>query len=249
MFVLTIIQRMKTFTIRLKNISPLIFLLGLPVLFLNSCSKSPVTGNIDTPIAGVAFIQASPDEPALDIFFNNSKYDTSPIAYGGTFSYANVNAGTVPIAIYNDATVKAIAADTVQLTQNTAYSLFLTNTVIKPQLFLLTDTLVAPPSGDCSIRFINLSPDAPAADLVIQGGSPVASKVTFKGYTSFLPVKGNTYYTMEVHTTGTSTVLASLSNYKFQAGFVYTVWFHGLAAGTTSTDKLAVDIVANTYFM
>jgi len=240
---------MKTFTSNLKNISPFIFLLGLPAVLLTSCSKPVVTGNINTPIAAVAFIQASPDEPTLDIFFNNSRYNTTPIVYGSAYSYANVNAGKVPVAIYNDANVKAIATDTIQFNQNTAYSLFLTNTVSNPQLFLLTDPLVAPPTGACSIRFINLSPDAPAVDLVIKGGSAIASNLAFKGYTSFLPEQGNTFYTLEVHTAGTSTVLATLANMKFQTGFVYTVWFHGLAAGTTSTDKLAVDIISNTYFM
>jgi hypothetical protein len=240
---------MKTSTKNSKSILTFIFILGLPSLFLMSCSKPANLGNITTPIAGVAFIQASPDEPALDIFFNNSKYNNSPISYGSTFSYATVNAGKVPVALYNDATVKTIVADTLQIAQNVTYSLFLTNTVSNPQLFLLTDTLAKPTSGNCGLRFIDLSPDAPAVDLVIKGGSKIASNVTFKGYSTFLPLQGDTFYTLEVHAAGTSTVLATLSNFKYQSNFLYTVWFHGLAAGTTSTDKLAVDIISNTYFM
>ncbi|BAU52683.1 DUF4397 domain-containing protein [Mucilaginibacter gotjawali] len=239
---------MKNSTKNLKSILTTVLALGLPVLFLASCSKPVVNGNVSTPIAGVAFVQASPDQPVLDIFFNNTKYNTTPISYGNTFSYATVNAGKVPVALYNDATVKAIVTDTLTLLQNVAYSLFLTNTVSHPQLFLLPDTLSKPAGSDAAIRFIDLSPDAPAVDLVIKSGSTLASNMTFKEHSTFIPVQAD-FYTLEVHAAGTSTVLATLNNLKFQSGFLYTVWFHGLNAGTTSTDKLAVDIITNTYFM
>jgi hypothetical protein len=231
-----------------KSIFTMMLALGVPALFLTSCSKPAVTGNINTPVAGIAFVQASPDQPVLDIFFNNTKYNTIPISYGNTFNYATVNAGTVPVALYNDATVKVVAADTLQLIPNVTYSLFLTNTVSNPQLFLLPDTLAKPAGSNAAIRFIDLSPDAPAVDLVIKGGSKLASDMTFKKHTTFVPVQAD-FYTLEVHAAGTSTVLATLNNLKFQSGFLYTVWFHGLNAGTTSADKLAVDIITNTYFM
>jgi len=240
---------MKTSTKNNKSALTSMFILGLAALLLNSCSKPVANSNINTPVAGVGFVQASPDEPPLDIFFNNSKYNSLPIVYGNTFSYAPVNAGKVPIALYNDVTVKAVVADTVQLAQNVTYSLFLTNTVSSPQLFLLPDTLAKPAAGNASIRFIDLSPDAAAVDLVIKGGAKLAGNVTFKGHSTFLPVQGDMFYTLEVHAAGTSTVLATLSNFKYQTGFLYTVWFHGLASGTSSADNLAVDIITNTYFL
>lgn len=240
---------MKTSTKNNKRILTSISILGLAALFLTSCSKPGTVSNVSTPVAGVGFVQASPDEPPLDIFFNNSKYNSLPIVYGNTFSYASVNAGNVPIALYNDATVKAVVADTVQLAQNVTYSLFMVNTVSNPQLFLLPDTLTKPATGNAGLRFIDLSPDAPAVDLVIKGGAKIAGNATFKTHSTFLPLQGDMFYTLEVHAAGTSTVLATLSNFKYQSGFLYTVWFHGLAAGTSSADNLAVDIITNTYFL
>jgi len=239
---------MKTSTKNRKSILAFIFILGLPVLLFTSCVKQATNTYTSTPVAGLAFIQASPDQPSVDLFVNNSRYNTTPIPYGTSYSYLTINAGKIPIAVYNDATMKAIVADTIQFDKNIPYSLFLVNTVSHPQLFVLADTLVKPATGDAGIRFINLSPDAPAVDLVIKDGAALASNMSFKQHSVFSPLLGNTLYTLEVHAAGTSTVLATIPSFKYQAGYVYTIWFHGLAAGTTNSNKLAADVFLNGYF-
>ena len=75
----------------------------------------------------------------------------------------------------------------------------------------------------------------------------VSNKV-YKGHSSFIPVPGNVSYTFEIRQKGTSTVLATLADVNFTTGFVYTIYFHGLAAGTTSDNKLAADIVTNAFY-
>jgi hypothetical protein len=240
---------MKTYNKNSKSLLILFAIIGLAGFMLTSCSKAPVNFNYSPPIAGLAFIQASADEPLVDLVVNNSKYNLTPITYGQSFPYVTIFAGKLPVAVYNDVTGKPILTDTIQFDQNAGYSLFLCNTVSKPQLFLLPDTLLQPSAGNSGIRFVDLSPDAPAVDLVVQGGAKLASNVTFKGHSIFIPVKGDMFYTLEVHAAGTSTVLATLSNSKYQTIFLYTVYFHGLAAGTTSSDKLSVDIYTNIYFL
>lgn len=172
-----------------------------------------------------------------------------PVNYGQNSGYFSINAGSNAASFYNDATMKSILSDTISFNPNTTYSMFLANKPTKPEVFLLTDTISQPTAGNASIRFIDLSPDAPAVDLVIKGGAVLVSNRSYKGYSSFSPIPGNLFYTLEVHQAGTATVLATLSNVKLNSGFVYTIWFHGLAAGTTATDQLSVDIINNAYYL
>jgi hypothetical protein len=73
-------------------------------------------------------------------------------------------------------------ADTLTLNENRYYSLFLANTAGHEEFVLLKDTITRPADGKASIRFINLSPDAPAADLVIKDGATLAANKGVQGF-------------------------------------------------------------------
>jgi hypothetical protein len=139
-------------------------------------------------------------------------------------------------------------SDTVTLKQNYFYSLFLANETSKPEIFLLTDTLTRPPANMASIRFVDLSPDAPAVDLVLNDTLKIATNKIFKGHSSFISLTGNSSYNLEVRQSGTSTALASLSNLTLNTNEVYTIIFDGLAASTSSTDKLSIFYVINAQY-
>lgn len=219
------------------------------MLLSSSCSKPAMSSNISTPQAALSFIQACPDEAPLDLFINNVKISQMPISYGESSGYFAIKAGRTALTFFNDATVKQILSDTVSFNENTIHTMFLTNTVSLPQVVLLTDTVVAPPGGDASVRFVDVSADAPAVDFVVKGGATLVSNRSFKGYSTFVPIPGNVFYNFEIHKAGTSTVLATLSNVKVNAGFVYTIWFHGLANGTTANgDELSADFMINASF-
>jgi hypothetical protein len=231
-----------------KSLYALIYAMGLLAFLLSSCAKTPSNLVITPPYAGVTFIQASPDQPPLNLFIGGSKINLTFISYGQTLNNFTITPGKFLVSFSSDVTAQTILADSVNFRQNVFYSMFLANTVTQPQLFLLTDTIAKPTSGNANIRFVNVSPDAPAVDLVVKGGSVLVSNRSFKGFSSFAPIPGNIVYTIEVHQAGTSTVLASLPNINLNNGFVYTFWFHGLAAATTPTDKLTLDVINNAFF-
>jgi Domain of unknown function (DUF4397) len=239
---------MKIYTMQSKGFLTCICAVGLLALILPSCSKPAVSTNISTPQAALNFVQACPDEAAVDLLINNSKVSQA-LTYGQYTGYFALNAGNNIISFNNDATMQPILADTASFNPNTIHTLFLTNTVSQPQVFALTDTLVAPTTGNASVRFVDVSPDAPAVDLVIKGGATLVSNRSFKGYSSFAAIPANIFYNFEVHKAGTATVLATLSNVKVNPGFVYTIWFHGLANGTTANgDELSADFMINASF-
>jgi hypothetical protein len=221
--------------------------LGLLSVSLSSCLKTN-NDNYNPPVALVTFIQASPDEPPLDFYLDNDKINVDPINYGDHFDYFRAYAGTRTANFYTNGTMTKIFASSIQLNQNSNYSLFLANKATQPEIVLLTDTINQPAAGNASIRFADLSPDAPAVDLAVQGGSVLVSNKSYKGYSTFIPLHGNTTYTFQVRQAGTNTVLATLLNVFLNSGSVYTIWFHGLSAATTQTDQLSAGIYTNAYF-
>ena len=217
-------------------------------LLLSSCLK---TSNSDAapPTALLTVIQASPDAPPMDFFLNGDRVNQAPLTFGTGIDYFSAIVGQRTANFFVDgSTAGPIVTAQITLQQNMAYSLFLDSLPAKPGILFLADTLIKPISGKAGVRFVDLSPDAPAIDLAIQGGATITTHKSFKGYTSFLPVTGQSNFTLQVLKSGTSTVLATLSNVSLTNGYLYTVMFEGLNASTNSSDKLNIIMITNAYF-
>ena len=74
------------------------------------------------------------------------------------------------------------------------------------------------------------------------------SNRSFQGYSSFLPINGNTSYTFNIVNATTGAVLATSTATYLTAGSVYSIVFEGLVASTNSTDKLTTVLINNAVF-
>lgn len=196
------------------------------------------------PVALISAINASPDAQPVDFFLDQNRTATYSISTGNSQDYIRAYTGKRNLIFYTGG--NKIISDTATLKDKTLYSVFLANLVSKPDLVLLTDTIKQPASGMAAVRFINLSPDAPAADLAIKGGNVLVSNKSYKGYSGFVTVPVNAAYNFEIRQAGTNTVLASLSNIKIING-LYTIWLQGINAATDQT-KLSAHVQNNVYY-
>jgi hypothetical protein len=238
---------MKNYKSISKSLSAKIGVAWLAALLFSSCLKNTNT-YYSPPVAVVAFVQASPDEPALDLYFDNDRVNNFPLNYGSTLDYFNVYTGKRNLNLYTSGTMTKVFSDTVTFNQNYAYSIFMANKASSPQILMLTDSISRPADNNASIRFVNLCPDGGPVDLVIKDGATVVANKNFKGFSSFLPIPGNKFYTFEVHKAGTTEVLSTLANVSLNSSFVYTIWFHGLANPTNINDILTTSILTNAYY-
>jgi len=230
----------------LKRSAAIICAVGLLSL-LSSCLKDS-SKNYNPPIALVSFFQASPDQPAMDFYLDNNQVNYSPVTYGEGVDYFRAFASKRTVGFYLPTTMNKVFSDTLTFKEGNVYSLFLANKSTSPELVLLNDTISKPASGKASIRFIDLSPDAPAVDVAIKDSAAFVTNKAYKGHSSFVPVTGNKTYTFNVLQKGTSTVLATVSNISLPVGSVSTIIFTGLSAGTTANDKLAIYVVTNAIY-
>jgi hypothetical protein len=195
-----------------------------------------------TPQASVNVTHASPDAPAVDLLVDNTRVG-SGLAFPNSTGYLKVNAGTrnVKVNVANTSTT-ALEGD-IPVEANKNYSVFAVNTVANIEPLVLEDDLTAPAAGKAHVRFIHLSPDAPAVDITTTTGAIVFGDYVFKEASAFTPLDAGTY-DLQVRLQGTSTVVLNLNGIVLQAGKIYTVFAKGLVAGA-GAQALGAQIIVN----
>lgn len=205
--------------------------------------KNPI--NSSTPSkAKVLIVHASPDAPGVDIVVDDGPVAVSNLEFPDNTGYVELPTGTrnVKVNVYNTSTT-VIDAD-LNLNPNTNYSVFAVNSVSNIEPLVLVDDLTAPAAGKSHVRFVHLSPDAPAVDIAVSGGGPVVfGNVAFKAYQGFTPLDAGTY-NLEVRLAGTSTVVLPLGDVTLQSGKIYTVFAKGFVSGSGG-QALGAEVIVN----
>jgi hypothetical protein len=133
---------------------------------------------------------------------------------------------------------------TLTLDKDMNYSVFAVDSVSKISAVVLTDDLSAPASGKAHVRFVHLSPNAPAVDIAVaSSGAVVFGNKSFKEATAFTPLDAGTY-NLDVRVAGTTTVALVLPAITLQAGKIYTVFAKGFLGGT-GAQALGAEIIVN----
>lgn len=221
---------------------PLLVMVTLAAFTLVSC------GNDDNPTAPrmtparVMAVHASPDAPAVDLLVDGAVVGTG-LAYPGNTPYLNAAAGTRNVKVNVSGTTTTVIAADLPLTSGASYTVFASDVVANIAPIVLADDLTAPASGKAHVRFVHLSPDAPAVDVAVQGGPVLFANKAFKQYSAFTPVDAGTY-DLEVRVAGTSTVALPLNGIALQAGKIYTVFAKGLLNGS-GAQALGAQIIVN----
>ena len=190
----------------------------------------------------VLVTHASPDAPGVDILVDNA-VAASNLTFPNSVGYAQLNSGTRNVKVNVTGTSTTAVEANLPLEANKNYSVFAVNSVSAFEAIVLEDDLTAPASGKAHVRFIHLSPDAPAVDITLTDGTVVFGDYIFKEASAFTPLNAATY-NLQVRLAGTSTVVLELPNIALTAGKIYTVFAKGFVAGT-GTQALGAQIIAN----
>ncbi len=218
----------------------------LLILSFTSCLKNN-DDYVPIPVSLISAINASPNAGPVDFYLDQNRGNYYPVESGESLDYIRAYTGKRNASFYISMTQQKIKTDTITLKADNMYSLFLSNVASSPDYLLITDSIAQPEAGKATIRFVNLSPDVTSADLAILGGEVIATDKSYRTYSSFIPVQGDTDYTFEIRQGGTANVLSTLSNIRIKIGSIYTIWIQGLAA-TNDETKLSSHIQNNVYY-
>ncbi len=214
-------------------------LLVASLLVFSSCDKDD-----DKTYANVLVAHASPDAPGVDLLIDDVKQNTAALLYPGNTGYLQAESGTRNIKVNVAGTATTVINADLTLEKDKNYSVFAVDSVASISAIAFEDDLTSPASGKAHVRFIHLSPNAPAVDVAVaSSGAVVFGDVSFKEGTAFAPLDAGTY-NLDVRVAGTSTVALVLPAITLQAGKIYTVFAKGFLGGT-GAQALGAEIIVN----
>lgn len=217
---------MKNFTTVLSSKlgrSLTLLLVAIGTLAITSCKKQEVAV---TSISYLRVINASPTLSTFDAYVNAAKTNTAPLPFGGTIKYGQLapNQYEVKITVAND--IDPLFTKSVTLAKDLAYSYYLIDKGANLDGLLITDVMSNTAVDKAYVKFINLSPDAPALSLNILDGASLASNKAYKTTSEFVAVDVKTQ-TFQIKDAA-GVVKASLVDEQIQGGRYYTIIARGL---------------------
>jgi hypothetical protein len=190
----------------------------------------------------VKVIHASPDAPGVDLLVDNAIAGTN-LTFPNNTGYLTVPSGTRNVKVNVTGTSTTVIEANLDLMTNKNYSVFAVNSVANIEAIVIGDDLTLPAQGKAHVRFIHLSPDAPAVDVTLTDGTVVFGNKSFKEFTAFTPLDARSY-DLEVRVAGTTTVALDLPVINLEAGKIYTVFAKGFLSGN-GAQQLGAEIIVN----
>jgi hypothetical protein len=196
---------------------------------------SRLMGDNDSGMAEVRAAHASPDAPNVDVSVDGSKV-LGDVPFGAISDYLKVPAGSRDIKVNVAGSTTSVISAKVDVTKDKGYSVFAINFVDTIKPLVLEDqrkTVFAGARG--YIRFLHLSPDAPAVDVLVGGGLRTSS-VKYEqvvNYGEFSPGE----QVIGIALAGSTTPLVT-TTVNVEAGNFYTVAAIGSAAGKAGAKTL-----------
>lgn len=199
--------------------------------------------DLTTATSNVLVVHASPDAPGVDLLVDGIVVNAQTLEYPNNTGYLSPSAGTRNINVNVSGTSTTVIDATLTLVPNAAYTVFAADVVSNITPVVFEDDLSAPASGKAHVRFIHLSPDAPAVDITLTDGTVVFGDIEFKESTAFTPLDAASY-DLQVRLAGTSTVALDLPGIVLTEGKIYTVFAKGLVSGN-GDQALGAEIITN----
>ncbi|MFT5875758.1 MAG: hypothetical protein ACI8WT_004755 [Clostridium sp.] len=206
------------------------------------CPYANITNNSYRAMQMNSYIRvfhASPNAPAVDVYANGNLI-VKHLAYKKLSQYLPVPSGNYNIKVYPSGQMTNPVINTnVYIPENTVTNIAAIGVLPNISLFPIQEPITAQTSGKACVRFIHLSPNAPAVDIKLTDGTTVFNNVAYKGITNYVNVPEGTY-TFKVSPTGTDNVVLTVPNIKLSADNYYTIYALGLVGKTPALEAIAV---------
>lgn len=191
--------------------------------------------NAVSPAADMSYLRilhTSPDAPAADIYANGNLIASS-LAYKQLSDYIPVIPGNYNIQVFPEGQdINPIINTNFTVPGNSASTIAAAGYLAKVSLLPIPEiympNLPAGKTNDAYIRFVHLSPNAPAADITHTDGTLLFDKVSYKDFTNYLGISPG-IYSLQVRPSDNSQKIVTLPDITLMPNMVYTVYAVGLA--------------------
>ena len=179
----------------------------------------------------IRFLHASPNAPAIDIYINEKKA-VSNLPYGSLAGYAALPASLHKIETYPAGqTADPLLSIPIPLGEDTFTTMIIAGLLPSLQYRIYRDMKENISTNESYIRFVHLSPRAPAVDIVLETGETLFSSITFGRTEQYKKINPGIYKLL-VRASGTPNVVLDLPHLTFEGGKAYTIYAIGLLGGS-----------------
>lgn len=211
------------------------------IVFLSSCLDDDNTTE-PIPLGYVSIYHAAPDAPPLDIMVDDRRVNTQPFGYSDYSGYLNFYTGSRKVKFSSVNAANPLIDTVFDVAEGKAYSIFVINRLANIETLVVQDSAGAPAAGKAMVRFVQLSPDAPAIDVADANGT-LFTNTSFKQATAFTEVDAKTY-SFDVKSAADEQVLVTAKDVVIQAGGFYTIVTRGFKAPPSgNTNVFSVEVL------
>jgi len=201
-------------------------IIALVTMLFSSCEKEEVT---TTGLSSLIIVNASPNLATYNTYLDGTKVIEGALPFGGIIPYSTLTAGDHTVKFTTETDPTALLTKTITVDENKAYSFFIINRKEDMDGLLVSDSPESYSTEKAFVRFINLSPDAPALNLSLSNGTQdLISNKSYKEVSSFMEIDPGAY-SFSAKNEAQNEVKASLDNAVLVAGYYYTIMSIGLA--------------------
>lgn len=189
----------------------------------------PTVGGGGGGAGELRFTAASPDAPALDIYIDGQRV-INGVNFGRTTLPITVAAGQHTVSIDTAGSSTQLYSTSVDVGAGSDQTVAFDNRLSRIAATIAPNATQPVDPTQSALRFWALSPDAPSLDVVVAGGSALATNLAFGTYSNYVTIMPGTYSIQEI-VTGTSTVVLE-EDLMLDAGQSYTLNVLGFLSGS-----------------
>ena len=239
-------MRSKPGKLSLKRIT--LLLCGLLTISLTACFDDYETPT-PRPLTYLAVYHGSPDAPDFDIYVDNNRINSQPFKFTHYSDYFNfVSPGTHRFKFTPVNAANAFIDTAITLTEDKVYSLFVVDQLQDMELLVVEDSMIAAGTGESALRLLQLSPDAPAVDVVSvknNSSTPLFTNMDFRESTPFRKVASGSQ-NIQLRRAGTPEVLLTVPNVMLEPGRNYSFIVRGLVTPPAGNyNVLSLQLIRN----
>lgn len=187
----------------------------------------------------IRVLHASPNAPAVDIYANDDLI-VENLDFREISPYIPVPPATYNIRVYPAGTIEDAVIDTeVYIPPNSVFNVAAIGKLPNISLYPIPEPSIAQESGNACIRFVHLSPDAPAVDIQLEDGTLVFDDVSYKGISNYICIPADTY-TFNVVPTGSNDVVLIVPDLMLSGDMYYTIYALGLIGESPNLEALLI---------
>lgn len=190
----------------------------------------------------VRFVHASPNAPVVDVVAGG-KAVAQNLAYMQVTDYAPIVPDTYKVEVFPTGTREnALIKKDVTVAAGKSYTALVIGMLENIKPLLLVDDMTAPPAGQAKVRFVHVSPDAPAIDISIPASSLTLTRnLSFGTASPYITVTGGTYDVNVMPSGQSGNIVLVVNDVNVVAGNVYTVVIMGRVATNTLMSQTLID--------